>query len=554
MNLMKKIIAVLIASAMAGSALASTVGQGPGASGTGAVVAYTGQLTIAAEALQTTAYTLDLDTATASPAGTANTGAIIRYVPSFGLNAGDIITFTFTNALYMDADVFLVGEEGTARQALGNLVIDGSDFADVIEVASNFGTLDAVNGVSIISLRINNGLTLPSGIELVLQATNAGLEQTGDGVLNNFAANPTIRIAAGLPSTSTVSIASTGVTSGNIPIPAATNSNDGIIADVLTQFTLTTVTATSTIDVGAAVGARQNFLEELNAGQSQTVALDDTDLTTSSGTYTFGNDAGNVIEDFIVLDNGDIATMTLVSSTNIDAIPATAGVITAGSIDIEADGLVAAGSLVGNGLDVDFVVNPVGSTTTLTAALLGGGIALTQLRAAGGSQTDNVSITIDGTTVILDRTWTLSGSLVMDADVIQTTAAVYALTGGITHTWTTNGTVLEATYVNTNVGFNNRFVLANTGGTDAPYTATCQVEAGNICTIGTGGAGTLVAGETLVLNSADVITVTGTGNLNRATVIFTVEAPNNVIQGITQVVKPATGIEASHPMVRPGTN
>ncbi|HIM04056.1 MAG TPA: hypothetical protein EYG53_02390 [Gammaproteobacteria bacterium] len=97
-------------------------------------------------------------------------------------------------------------------------------------------------------------------------------------------------------------------------------------------------------------------------------------------------------------------------------------------MDIEADGSV--GSLAINGSDVDFVEsagNPI-----MTAPLTG----VIDLPPSGLAATDNVSITVDGTTAISGRTFTMTGSLVMDTDNTQTSGATYTLVGGTTHTWT----------------------------------------------------------------------------------------------------------------------
>ncbi len=538
MNFAKLLGAGLIASTVAGSAFASTVGS-TGAAGTGPVAAtYGNGLTIAAEAIAAGNYTLDLDGAAASPLGNA-VGADIRFVPSFGLNTGDIITLTFTNALYMGADVKLVAEEAAAQQAVGATDVDNDgDTLDVVEVATNFGTLDAVNGVSSVQMRINNGLILPTGIELRLQVTGANLCQACAGTLANTTDNPTVLIPQG--STGSIRVASSGVTSGGVAIGAANNTNDGIFADILTQFSLTPTSATSVIDVAAAT-PRTAFVDETAGGAVETNA-GDTDLTGSAGTLAFANNnvATNAIEDFILLDAGDLFALTLTSSTNLDGVDTT----TAGANFFSTDNNGAA-----NATNTALAL-VTGSTTTLTGTVPGAGAG--GLPASGATLTDDLVLTTDGTTVLLDRTFSASGTLTMDADVAQVAGAVISFTGGTTHTWTTNGTVLEATYVNTNGSFNNRFMLSNSGGNDAPYTITCIVEAGNTCT--PGASGVLPAGESVVINGADAVTMGGTGNQNRATVIFTVDGPTTTIQGHTAIVKPGTGIESSHPMIRPGTN
>jgi hypothetical protein len=224
MNFFKKLAAGLIAIATVGSATASTVGDG--ALTAAEPADYAGGYTIASEALVAD-YVLDIDSAAASPLGNA-VGTNIRFVPSFGLNSGDIITLTFSGALYTGANVKLVAEEAATQQVTVGAAIDvnnDGDAIDVVEVASNFGTVDAVAGVSTVQMRINNGLILPTGIHLVLQVAGANAEDDDDGVLDDETDNATFLIPAGTGGN--ICVTSSGVTSGAIAIPAATNTNDG---------------------------------------------------------------------------------------------------------------------------------------------------------------------------------------------------------------------------------------------------------------------------------------------------------------------------------------
>lgn len=485
---------------------------------------------------------LDIDSAAASPLGNA-VGTNIRFVPSFGLNSGDIITLTFTGALYTGSNVKLVAEEAAARQVTVGAAIDvdADGFTnDVVEVASNFGTVDATNGVSSVQMRVNNGLILPTGIHLVLQVTGANTEDADNGALDDATDHPTFLIPAGTGGN--ICVASSGVTSGAIAIPAATNTNDGCFADIAAQFSMTAVAATSTIDVGADPDPRQEFLAENASATLANVAGGDTNLVQSEAVYTFNNDAGSIIEDFILLDDGDIFTVNLISSTSLTGVNTT----TVGANFIEAD-QTASGANVSNANNADIDCTVVtGSTTTLACPLLGD----TNMPDRGTFITDSAMLAITSTDIITDRSWTMGGNLVMDADVAQIAGTAITIPAVSSHVWTTNGTVLESTYTNTNESFNNRFVLSNIGSTDAPYSVTCLVEDGNTCT--PGADGTVPAGGVLVLNTTDVVSVSE--GVNRATVVFTIEGPNTEIQGSTQTVKPGTGIEASQNMVRPGTN
>ncbi len=135
--------------------------------------------------------------------------------------------------------------------------------------------------------------------------------------------------------------------------------------------------------------------------------------------------------------------------------------------------------------------------------------------------------------------------------------------GGTGHTFTGNdkwwswdapiGLTLQAPLFQLPPGWLCRFVLTNTSSKPAPYTTTFLNEAGVKVTAGTKATGTISAKSTLVLEGADVVSVTGT-TTPRGTAIFKVDAPNSSIQGLYQLINAATGAVTNHVMVRPGTN
>lgn len=116
-----------------------------------------------------------------------------------------------------------------------------------------------------------------------------------------------------------------------------------------------------------------------------------------------------------------------------------------------------------------------------------------------------------------------------------------------------NGTSLQAPLAQVPGGYLSRLVLTNTGSLPRPFTITVFGETGN--TIGTANlTGTVPANGTLVRDLNTVLTSFTAGQATRATLNVTVAGPNNQIQGLYQIVNPASGSVSNHVMVRPGTN
>ena len=116
-----------------------------------------------------------------------------------------------------------------------------------------------------------------------------------------------------------------------------------------------------------------------------------------------------------------------------------------------------------------------------------------------------------------------------------------------------NGTVLQAPLVQLPGGgrWQSRIVLTNTGNAERDYTIAVQSEDGVTVNPGPGLTGTIGAQQTLVLNVSDLVSFPGRA---RATLIATVAAPNNQIQGLYQIVDVDNGGISNETMVRPGTN
>ncbi|MBY4597480.1 hypothetical protein K3217_18350 [bacterium BD-1] len=116
-----------------------------------------------------------------------------------------------------------------------------------------------------------------------------------------------------------------------------------------------------------------------------------------------------------------------------------------------------------------------------------------------------------------------------------------------------NGTQLQAPLAQLPANWLSRVVITNTGALDRPYEISVFGETGN--TISTNAAnmtGSVPAGGTKVVDLETVLT--GFTGAPRATINLTVAGPNNQIQGLYQIVNPASGSISNHVMVRPGTN
>lgn len=525
--MMKSAIAIALTSAF-GFAQATSVGVSAPAATVGA---YAATSTIAAEKLGA-AYTVD-------------TSAIlftngIRWIPTFGLNSGDICTFAFSNALYKSADVKLMGAEAAAEQTnTGAIDINQTGVTtDVVEVASNFGTLDATNGVASVQVRINNGLVLPTNIELTLAKDAAQAEAAGDGVpASATASNPTFIIPANTSAGTAVTVTTSCVTSGNTPIGAAAASNT--IMDIANQFNVTLATAaTSLVDVGAAV-PRTNFLEEGGVGDIETTT-NDTDLTRSAAVITVDNDSAGAIEDFVA--NGELTNVVITLTPSVIT-----GISSVGSfLDWEVAATAGTNDQANDGGDVPAVVGATELTYTIPAA---------QIPWWGTSATDDLSVGIDGTTLIENRT--ITGSAVWDITGVGYTGIDRSFSLGQTHAWTTNGTVLLAPWssgLDDSAPYVSRFLISNTGATAAPYSVRLQNtvnSSGGAMGTPTAGAltsGSIPAGTTVEIRSNEIASF-APSTPKRATVEFTVNAPAANIKGTAQFINTTTGTTTDTTMI-----
>ncbi len=158
-----------------------------------------------------------------------------------------------------------------------------------------------------------------------------------------------------------------------------------------------------------------------------------------------------------------------------------------------------------------------------------------------------ICFTTDGLTVIPAQT--ISGVLSFTGQVSPASIANASGTAGIiTH----DGTELQSPWFSTAGGYISRFVLVNSGTAAAPYTSRVITESGNVCTSGSASTGTIAAGQQLVIDASAICS--SLSSLSRASVQFSVAAPNNTIQGVYNIVNQTTGSISVSNLVRPGTN
>lgn len=112
-------------------------------------------------------------------------------------------------------------------------------------------------------------------------------------------------------------------------------------------------------------------------------------------------------------------------------------------------------------------------------------------------------------------------------------------------------TILQAPWFSTSPGYISRFVFANTGAVDAPYTVTLIAEDGNIPTLGAA-TGLIPAGKQLAVDAGSI--VSGFTTSSRAAAIFNIQAPSSKISGTYQIVNPTTGSISNTSLTRPASS
>jgi len=487
------LVALFVTAVGISGAWASTVALGTAAEIANGTYTYS-QRTIAAESFARN-YDVDLDDAvkTINAVGAGNNplvdaGDKLGIEASWGMNAGDIITITFNNARYMDGDAYLIAEEAAAEQPTAGACDfnNDSDNLDVVEIASNFGSLDSTNGVTTVTLRVNNGLVLPTGMQMVLVSSTASTEDGGDGVIDNDTDNPVLRIPLGTAAGVNVYVQVSAVTSGGVAIGAATCI--GYIMGTETQFDFAVANAgTSVVDVDAAAGSRFAFVEEGVAGDIITSA-NDTDLTAAAGTYTFSNDANGSIEDFITLVAADSLDLTLTSSTDLSEVDYSSNRVYAEMGN--------GGSGTTNETNYDFAYD---TATTLVENIAGDDVDTAVPE--NNSYTDDIYIGVEGDGSIDVRTWTLDADLNFN-DLQYTDHDWNAAT---ISTWSLNGYQAKIPYMLAKTDKHTVLRLVNQGSESADVTIELMGPSGETATVEYTGADGVPANGSKFYTALDIV-------------------------------------------------
>jgi hypothetical protein len=299
----------------------------------------------------------------------------------------------------------------------------------------------------------------------------------------------------------------------------------GNYLDFVTSYAMTSSGSNATANVEAPGGAYTSFL--VSSSNVQTVSLGsiNTALTSSTifeadGTYlTFGEIIGATSKHIV---SGDFTAVANANGTFTGAALNRVWLDPGSSCTVDGGEIFAA------------------SVTTTTATFNTGATPLTHL----------VCYQAEGSTAINEADFSVTW------DVVSANAAMYTTPdigpqalGSIRR----NGTQIQAPLVQTPDGWLSRIALTNTGNLARAYTVRVIDEEGNSTTLNNSAlSGTVQANSTKII-SVNSIIASYTGN-SRATIVMTVAAPNNQIQGLYQIVNPASGSISNHVMVRPGTN
>lgn len=274
----------------------------------------------------------------------------------------------------------------------------------------------------------------------------------------------------------------------------------------------------------------------------------------ANGAYTSFTDPETTIDREIGLFTTTFATNHLIANgalvTPDILFNANTGVVVGGA-DLTAFSNVFHGGTVsctgGNAFD-----GSTFSNTSTTARENTGGVALANVP---------VCFTERGTTQIQEGTYNITFDAISANALVYNTPDLGPTTlGQITR----NGTSLQAPLVQTPNGYISRIALTNTGSIARTFTWTFRPASGGTAseanTTYTGlttGTGSIPPNGSLVLSLVDVLGTAATnfgGTPPRGFFTINASGPNNQIQGLYQIVNPATGSISNHVMVRPGTN
>lgn len=400
------------------------------------------------------------------------------------------------------------------------------------------------------------------------------IELTGATFTSDLGAPTTPHGGSGAINGLGTSVITFSVTSGATPIVADdyfTLPLSGLVATVQTGF----INIPSKGDVSVKVSLYDQSSQAQAGGAAGLLQIGSYDLTTFLtfvNSYKFSNKANTLIADVATATgayrdfkaDGTTAPATTtadgtlsndLSIVLVDADPDTAGT----QVTLKADGspiTLAALFAPTSKIEVE------GDYSAGAAVTLGGtppvpAFAATATKLSwAGIPTGAVAplvYTVSGTKPIIAGDYKATFTPVSaDPSNYTVTPLVATVAGSIRR----NGVELQAPLAQIPGGWISRLVLTNTGSTSPKYTIKVLGEAGNTLTTDATKLSGTVAPGTNVIDLSTVLTGS-TGPL-RGTVVVSVEAKDAVgagtIQGLYQIVNPATGALSNHVLVRPGTN
>jgi hypothetical protein len=267
----------------------------------------------------------------------------------------------------------------------------------------------------------------------------------------------------------------------------------------------------------------------IQAAYANGMAACDAVATVASGFTTFAARAAALTCPIEAADGNILVIGSYTAATTVTAGHVAADGLAAVLADITAATQVL--TLTGN------VTNGVFSANTANDCAGGTTVAMTKAA-------DNLSASTAATNTLVNLWFCLDASALAAAETVNKgTYSIQAMTdqsaavaiGTITYDTTT----VEAPYITTYEGYNQRIFIDNRGGTAAYYSTTFTTEDGVTAVAGTAGTGTVPANTIATVRILDLVTFTG-GTRGAATI--EIEATDGNIWVTTQIVDLGTGM------------
>jgi hypothetical protein len=460
----------------------------------------------------------------ASPLG--NLAAVyFVYRTSIVLNANDRLTIQLTGGAQFNparGGVYYLSFDENHQDIDADGVDDtydlnGGGVADTVNVGSTDAPLGAPGDTVVI--RINTGV--PANALLILTDSLSGV---GPAAYNGDS-NPIITFpptAAG-----TQSIATTDARDvGNNPLAGAVAAVPQGFADFAPWYNVMLMNqATSTIDANPP-SLRTNFVNEVSIGPIPPSALfGDTDLMQSIALlgFTLGGTPTNPIEDGFGIFGTETLTLTFPDTNNFSGIQGIAWDADS-SVVFDANEAFAP---VNGSADSVLVVGPGAGPPAFPPVPVPAGLDL--------------GITVDGTTILENREWTLEATLNIGPAPFPGVVFASPTYGPFTtHLWDTNAYQAICPYYNVfNPDFGTQFILSNNSTQagevffDILATDSATTDPSLFANIQVAGKESLNPGQTELYNRDELVTALGLpGDVVRSALRITVTTESDGVHGM----------------------